>query len=245
VWRFTSAAVEITRGAEGHLIEAPAPAPDGRRLAIVASEAGRRHLSVMNQDGQGSQILAAGIDIVGAPDWSPDGSVIAVAGRDGQGAGLFAVPVDGGAPRRLVGGDAATDPVWSPNGDFVVYAGPFSGGTATVRAVGAGSPLKAVRPDGTPYALPLATWPSGSREALRVSPGGYRFADQTHLIYRPRPEDPDFWLFDLVSGERRRLTNLASKGSLRGFDITPDGAHIVFDRVRQNSDIVLIDRRAK
>jgi hypothetical protein len=25
------------------------------------------------------------------------------------------------------------------------------------------------------------------------------------------------------------------------FDITPDGKHIVFDRIRQNSDIVLID----
>jgi len=69
--------------------------------------------------------------------------------------------------------------------------------------------------------------------------------DQTHLIYRPRPEDRDFWVFDLVSGERRRLTNLANKGSLRGFDITPDKTHIVFDRVSQNSDLVLIDRRGK
>jgi len=28
---------------------------------------------------------------------------------------------------------------------------------------------------------------------------------------------------------------------MRTFDITPDGKQIVFDRVRENSDIVLID----
>jgi hypothetical protein len=28
---------------------------------------------------------------------------------------------------------------------------------------------------------------------------------------------------------------------VRAFDITPDGAHIVFDRLRENSDVVLIE----
>ena len=200
----------------------------------------------MNQDGQGSQTLAAAIDIQGAPDWSPDGRVIAVAGRDAGGTGLFAIPVDGGAPRRLASGPStdpdwmATDPAWSPNGDFLVYSGQFSGGTASVRS--AGAPLLAVRPDGTKYDLPFAVGPPAAREALRVSPGGYRFLDQTHLVFRRNPEAPDFWLFDLVTGEQRQLTKLTNKGSLRGFDITPDGKHIVFDRTRQNSDVVLIDR---
>jgi hypothetical protein len=30
---------------------------------------------------------------------------------------------------------------------------------------------------------------------------------------------------------------------MRTFDITPDGKEIVFDRIRENSDIVLIDVR--
>ena len=64
-------------------------------------------------------------------------------------------------------------------------------------------------------------------------------------MYRPNPESLDFWVFDLVSGRQTRLTQLGNKGTLRAFDITPDGKHIVFDRVRQNSDIVLIERPKK
>jgi Tol biopolymer transport system component len=246
LWSFKAEAFEITKGAEGHLAEAPAPAPDGSRVAVVVKEAGRRRLAVMNQDGQGSQTLAASLDIQGAPDWSPDGRLIAVAGRDAGGTGLFAIPVDGGAPRRLASGPPmdpawlATDPAWSPNGDFIVYSGVFSGGNATARVPGA--PLQAVRLDGSKYDLPLVVGQTGARQDLRVSPGGYRFVDQTTLVFRPNPESLDFWLFNLVTGEQRQITKLGNKGSLRGFDITPDGQQIVFDRTRQNSDVVLIDR---
>jgi serine/threonine protein kinase/Tol biopolymer transport system component len=238
VWRFDTTAVEITKGAEGHLIETPAPAPDGKRVAVVVKESGYRRLAVMNEHGQGSQILAGSIDILGSPDWSPDGKWIATGGQDEQGPGLFAIPVDGGRPRRLVSA-VATDPVWSPGGDFIVYSGSFSGATATTRT--AGAPLRAVRFDGTKYDLPLVTSPQGGREDLRVSPDGYRFLDQARLVYRRRPEEQDFWLFDLVTGEQRQITRLGITGNVRGFDITPDGKHIVFDRLRQNSDIILID----
>ena len=238
VWGFTTTSFEITKGTEGHVFESPAPAPDGSRLAVVLKEAGQRHLAVMNQDGQGSQSLATAINIQGAADWSPDGGAIAVGGRDGDGDGLFIIPVNGGAPRRIVSG-AATDPAWSPSGDFIVYSGLFSGGSATTRRPG--STLQAVRADGQKYDLPLLVGESGAREELRVSPGGYRFLDQRHLVYRPVPESLDFWLIDLITGDRRQITQLRNKGHLRGFDIVPDGRHIVFDRTRQNSDIVLID----
>jgi len=51
----------------------------------------------------------------------------------------------------------------------------------------------------------------------------------------------DFWLLDLRTRESRLLTRLAHNGSMRTFDISPDGNQIVFDRLRDNSDIVLID----
>jgi len=51
----------------------------------------------------------------------------------------------------------------------------------------------------------------------------------------------DFWILDLATRKSRQLTHLNSTARMRTFDITPDGKQIVFDRLRDNSDIVLID----
>ena len=48
-------------------------------------------------------------------------------------------------------------------------------------------------------------------------------------------------LFDLATKKTRPLTHLSDQSALNAFDITPDGKEIVFDRLRDNSDIVLID----
>ena len=51
----------------------------------------------------------------------------------------------------------------------------------------------------------------------------------------------DFWLLDLATKKTRPLSHLDNSATMRTFDITPDGKQIVFDRLRDNSDIVLID----
>jgi hypothetical protein len=46
----------------------------------------------------------------------------------------------------------------------------------------------------------------------------------------------------LATKTTRQLTRLSDRGGwIQTFDITPDGKEIVFDRIRENSDIVLID----
>ena len=54
----------------------------------------------------------------------------------------------------------------------------------------------------------------------------------------------DFHLLDLASGTTRQLTRFNDTTPFmegRTFDISRDGTHIVFDRPRGNSDIVLIE----
>jgi dipeptidyl aminopeptidase/acylaminoacyl peptidase len=73
--------------------------------------------------------------------------------------------------------------------------------------------------------------------------GAHRFLPNgTGLVYSPYSQSPDLRLFDLVTKKTRPLTQLSDHGAIRAFDITPDGKEIVFDRFRDNSDIVLIER---
>ena len=71
----------------------------------------------------------------------------------------------------------------------------------------------------------------------------FKLPNGTGLVYSPRSQSRDFWLFDLATKKSRPLTHLSDHGTLSTFDITPDGKEIVFDRLRDNSDIVLIDLR--
>jgi Tol biopolymer transport system component len=219
-------ASEVWRGVDGALSEPPSVSPDGRRLAVVVRREGKRHLSIMSADGTNAQTLAASIEIEGAAgqgaaDWSPDGRRIVTGGRDANGPGLFIIPLDTGVPVRLREG-SWVNPVWSPDGNLIVYAG---------RSVVGQVALLGVRPDGTPVELPT----------VMVRPGGYRFLPNGNLVYLPRIQTLDFWLLDFATKQSRRLTSFSNQGALRTFDITPDGKYIVFDRSRQNSDIVLIE----
>ena len=228
LWRIQDGrATEVSKGTVGGLSEPAAVSPDGSRVAIIVRREGKRHLVIMPADGRSSRTLAQSLDIQGTArqgtaDWSPDGAWIVTGGRDAQGPGLFKIPVDSGEPVRLVTGQAV-NPVWSPDGNLIVYAGKFF--TGQVELLG-------VRPDGTPVALP----------PMRTRPGGYRFLPNGRgLVYLPFIPSLDFWLFDFTTKESRQLTRLSNQGALGTFDVTPDGKAIVFDRSRENSDIVLID----
>ena len=77
---------------------------------------------------------------------------------------------------------------------------------------------------------------------VTVRTGAYRFLPNgAGLVYLPRRQSLDFWLLDLATNSTRPLTHFSNQGNLTTFDITPDGKQIVFDRSRENSDIVLID----
>jgi Tol biopolymer transport system component len=48
---------------------------------------------------------------------------------------------------------------------------------------------------------------------------------------------------DLETGEQRQLTSfdLTSGSVVQNFDVSPDGKRIVFDRLRNHADIVLMN----
>jgi Tol biopolymer transport system component len=120
----------------------------------------------------------------------------------------------------------SSNPVWSPDGKFILYSG-----TPRARSV----PLKAVTLDGQPYPVPALTVDRVG-DSYRFLPGGRQLVVKLGGFRRQ-----DFWLFDIATGQRRPLTALRPGESLQRFDVSPDGKRILFERVRENSDIVMIE----
>ena len=217
---------ELWSGRDGAVTAAPAASADGARIAFVVRSEGRSRLYVMQSDGTGARRIDIPSEIRDAPSWSPDGKWIAVVAGDDKSCPLFKVPSDGGPPVRLAEGLNA-DPVWSPDGRLILYSaakgGPFL-------------QLRAATPDGQPVRLPdIMVLYTGNR---------YRFLpDGKSCIVAQGPAIPslNFWLLDLTTGALRQLTNLRPGDEMKAFDVSPDGKQILFDRYRENSDVVLID----
>ena len=187
---------------DGTLSEPPAISRDGAQVALVLRKDGGQQLMVMAADGTARRRVAADITIQGAADWSMDGSSLLVGGADRVGSALFEIPLNGGASRRIIEGDAV-NPVLLADGETIVYS------ETIVRGV---APLHAIRRDGARLPIP----------PLQARPGSYRAARAGRaLIYLPTPNSPNFWSFDFETRQTRAITALADLGRLRMFDISP------------------------
>jgi Tol biopolymer transport system component len=220
---------ELWKGSEGAVSSAPGVSPDGTRICLVVRREGRGLLALMASDGTNMRHLAGSLDVRGAPSWSPDGKWLAVTATEGKANPLFKVPVDGGAPVRLVDGtdSVISNPVWSPNGRVILYS--EGRDSAKVR-------LQGITPDKEAYPLP-EVWVGNSGDRYRFLPDGNSLVVSKGVLWMQ-----NFFLLDLTNGQQRQLTNLSRQILTRSFDVSPDGKQILIDRYRQNSDIVLIDR---
>ncbi len=225
IWRLVGGdAAELWKAPDGAIDGAVAVSPDGSQLCASVRRPARSTLYCLSATGTGARPVGESLDVRGAPSWSPDGKWIAVAARVGPGVHIFKVPVDGSMPLQLVD-SVSSNPVWSPSGNLILYSG-----ASRARIV----PVKAVTPEGRPFPIPTISVDRVG-DSYRFLPGGNELVVKLGGFRRQ-----DFWSVDLASGQRRRLTALKPGESLQRFDVSPDGKRILFERVRENSDIALI-----
>ena len=98
-------------------------------------------------------------------------------------------------------------------------------------------------PDGVPVVVPAVAWlglrfPVSFGTPYRFMPGG-----KVLITLQGTAPNQNFFRLDLETGELRQLTNfdLKSGSMIQNFDISPDGTRIVFDRLRNHADIVLMN----
>ena len=226
IWKLANGtAVELWSAPGARVVGGPALSRDGRRIAVLIAESGRTRLLAMDEDGSDVRVLDESLDFRGAPAFSPDGqSIVVAANRDGV-PQLMRVPLGPGAPAPLVR-EYALDPAWSADGRLLVYSGPDVGTTFEVKAVTA---------DGRPHPLPPLVLARGARRVAFV-PGRLAL-----VVLRGEIAHKDFWLVDLETGSERQLSALGPEFVVRDFDVSRDGREIVFERVQEDSDVVLID----
>ena len=226
VWKLEGeTSAELWKGTNGAVSGAPAISPDGRLIAFPVRRAGRIQLHVMNADGTGARPIGEPLDVRGAPAFSPDGQWIAVAGDMGSGSRIYKVPTAGGPPQALTQ-EASLNPLFAPDGRYLLYSG---------RRVGTTFAMGALALDGRPANLPDFVLAAGSRARFR--PGHPEL-----IVLKGGLSHKNFYRLDLRTRREQPLTSFGSEYSGIGeFDVSPDGKDIVFDRLQDQSDIVLID----
>ena len=208
----------------------PAWSPDGSRIAFGSRRNGNWDIYVMDLIDLAPRRLTFHSGDDGLNCWSPDGETIYfTSGRRSRRANLFAVSIDGGAPRRVIGDDAYGAEI-SPDGKWIAYQRGFTNwwrkgyrGWASrdvwVRDIAGGESFHVV------------SWP-GDDDSPHWS------ADGRSLIFASEREDgiANLWRQDLVfEPERvaafdraRQLTFLGSDG-IQYLDVSRDGRWAAFE----------------
>jgi Tol biopolymer transport system component len=93
-----------TKIAEDPSDTAPAPSPDGNRIAFMSTGRGASNweIWVMNSDGSNPQQLTENSNNDGLPAWSPDGQSIAFVSDRGGVWGIWVMNTDGSNQRKLI-----------------------------------------------------------------------------------------------------------------------------------------------
>ena len=227
LWKLENGSVRVLwNGSEGGLVGPPAIAPGNGQICFAYRKGGRASLHIMSANGTSLKALAPSLDVRGGASWSPDGKWIAVAADRSDGTKLFKVPVNGGEPIQLVD-TLAYSPVWSPDGKLIIYSGAPAGGEFAV---------KAVTPDKSPVPLPAITVIYNKGNPYRFLPG-----ENALIVLEGTPGKQDFFQVDLSTGKQRQLTDLQPGFRVQSFDVSQDGKQIIFDRLRDNADVVLME----
>ncbi len=244
----------------------PQYSPDGQRIAFQSTRSGGEEVWLSDSEGR-NQIQLTSLKGApgGAPRWSPDGRRIVFDGRlEGHG-DIFVINVEGGIPRRLTS-EASEDilPSWSRDGHWIYFTSNRSGGQQVWKIPAEGGPAIQITqqggfeafesPDGKYlyYHKANAIWRVAAQggEETRLVEGvhwGCWAVTERGICFLNRSATPRFAIemFHFATQQISQLANVEKDPNIispPGFAVSPDGRWILFKRIDQSdNDILLVE----
>lgn len=207
---------------------APAPSPDGARIAFERGSDANRDIYLMDADGSNVRRLMTGPGGNFDPAWSPDGrSIVFESRRDGN-SEIYVVGLDGLRPTRLTEHPATdSDPSFSPDGRFIAFDSDRPGNREIYRMTATGADVTRLTTRAEQDSD--AAWsPDGQSIAFEAQRGSnfdifVMSADGTGL--RQLTQDPAFDFNPDWSPDGRQLVFTRSVGASRAlFVMNADGS---------------------
>jgi dipeptidyl aminopeptidase/acylaminoacyl peptidase len=188
----------------------PAWSPDGRRIAFLSGG----EIWMLPADGGVAKQLTTG-HRAESPVWSPRGDEIAFVSNLEGNQDIAAVPVEGGWPRRIIGGPLdETTPSWSPDGSRVAFIRRDAAWVTfqlwTAAAADGGGERKLFETDSMTTGMAMQWSPKSDDIAFVHNADGY-----DHI-----------WIVSARGGSARQLTRGGGEDST--FRWSPDGTRIAY-----------------
>jgi len=207
------AAAERLSSSDPLLPGAGNPSPDGTQLAYLLTDTGgSTRLWITALDGSSASSIELPFRPVfdpEGPQWSPDGTLIALAGSAPSeiGTAIWLAPVDGGEC-VLLADHAASDeqPRWSADGSLLAFASKRHGRSAICVAT----------PDGYGPVVQLTAGPIGQDDRNPCwEPNSQRIAFTRHMVDGEN-EGEQIWTVSILTGEQKQATKkLAHRSQLQ------------------------------
>jgi len=248
---------------------APQFSPDGSRIAFQSYRSGNPEIWVCDSEGKNArQLTFLDHPHTGAGSWSPDGTQIAFMSSKEGSFDIYTIGSAGGFPTRLTEETSAdANPSWSRDGHWIYFVSDRTGRTEVWKIPAEGGRARQVTrnggtemfesPDGKFLFFNKQGVKGGLPGIWRMPVEGgeevqmlekVRFSEWTvsknDIYYINRTAGPGeaIEMFDLLTGEVKRMALLQHSPNSWGISVSPDSRWIIYSVVESDeSDLILVE----